>query len=143
MKTKLMAVGAASLMLVAVAACDEEEDPEVAFCESLVALSTSVDELNSLDPNSSVDEYDSAVDSVNEAVTSVKDSAGDLAEDQVAAIESAIDDLKGYRDDLEGSETVADAIAGSAPSLAAIQAARAEAGTVNCAEAAAEEAAEE
>ena len=143
MKTKLIALGAASLLLFAVAACDDEENPEVAFCELLVALTTSVADLDALDPNSSVDDYNAAVDAVSEAVTNVKDSAGDLAEEQVQAIESAVDDLKGYRDDLDGSESVAQAVQGSAPALAAIQAARDEAGTVNCAEAAAEEAAEE
>lgn len=143
MKTKLMALGAASLLLFAVAACDDEEDPEVAFCESLVALSSSVSELDSLDANSTVDEYNSAVDGVAEAVTKVKDSAGDLAEEQVEAIEAAVDDLKSYKDDLDGSESVTQAVQGSGPALAAIQAARAEAGTVNCKEAAAEEAAEE
>jgi len=143
MKTKLIALGAASLLLFAVAACDDEEDPEVAFCESLVALTASVDELSSLDAASSVDEYNSAVDKVSEAVTEVKDSAGDLAEEQVAAIQAAVDDLKSYKDDLDSSMSVTEAVQGSGASLAAIQAARAEAGTVNCAEAAAEEAAEE
>lgn len=139
MKTKLIALGAASVLLFAVAACDEEEDPEVAFCESLVALTVSVDELRSLDANSSVDEYNSAVDKVSDAVTEVQDNAGDLAEDQVEAIRSAVDDLKSYRDDLDDSTSVADAVQGSGASLAAIQEARAEAGTVNCEEAAAEE----
>ena len=143
MKTKLIALGAASLLLFAVAACDDEEDPEVAFCESLVALTASVDELSSLDAASSVDEYNSAVDNVSDAVTEVKDSAGDLAEEQVAAIQAAVDDLKSYKDDLDSSMSVTEAVQGSGASLAAIQAARAEAGTVNCAEAAAEEAAEE
>ena len=143
MKTKLIALGAASLLLFAVAACDDEEDPEVAFCESLVALTTSVTQLDSLDPDSSVDEYNSAVDAVADAVTEVKDSAGDLAEEQVQAIESAVDDLRSYRDDLDDAQSVTEAIQGSAPALAAIEAARAEAGTVNCQEAAAEEAAEE
>ena len=130
-------------LLFAIAACDDEEDPEVAFCESLVALTASVDELSSLDAASSVDEYNSAVDKVSEAVTEVKDSAGDLAEEQVAAIQAAVDDLKSYKDDLDSSMSVTEAVQGSGASLAAIQAARAEAGTVNCAEAAAEEAAEE
>ena len=143
MKTKLIALGAASLLLFAVAACDDEEDPEVAFCESLVALTASVDELSSLDAASSVDEYNTAVDNVSDAVTEVKDSAGDLAEEQVAAIQAAVDDLKSYKDDLDSSMSVTEAVQGSGASLAAIQAARAEAGTVNCAEAAAEEAAEE
>ena len=143
MKTKLIALGAASLLLFAVAACDDEEDPEVAFCESLVALTASVDELSSLDAASSVDDYNSAVDNVSDAVTEVKDSAGDLAEEQVAAIQAAVDDLKSYKDDLDSSMSVTEAVQGSGASLAAIQAARAEAGTVNCAEAAAEEAAEE
>lgn len=143
MKTKLIALGAASLLLFAVAACDDDEDPELAFCESLVTLTVAVDEARSLDAGSSVDDYNAAVDKVSDAAAEVKDNAGDLAEEQVEAIEAAVDELKSYKGDLEGSEAVADAVQGSAPYLAAIMEARAEAGTVNCAEAAAEEAAEE
>ena len=144
MKTKLIALGAASLLIFAVAACDnEEENPELAFCESLVELTVAVDELRGLDADSAIDDYNAAVDKVGEAVTEVKDNAGDLAEDQIEAIEAAVDDLKSYRDDLEGETTVGDAVAGSVPSLSAIADARAEAGTVNCADAAAEAAADE
>jgi hypothetical protein len=143
MKTKLIALGAASLLLFAVAACDDDEDPELAFCESLVTLTVAVDEARAIDAESSIDEYNAAVDKVIDAAAEVKDNAGDLAEEQVEAIEAAVDDLESYKGDLEGSEAVAGAVQGSAPYLAAIMEARAEAGTVNCAEAAAEEAAGE
>jgi hypothetical protein len=143
MKTKLIALGAASLLLFAVAACDDDEDPELAFCESLVTLTVAVDEARAIDAESSVDDYSAAVDKVIDAAAEVKDNAGDLAKEQVEAIEAAVDDLESYKGDLEGSEAVAGAVQGSAPYLAAIMEARAEAGTVNCAEAAAEEAAGE
>jgi hypothetical protein len=143
MKTKLIALGAASLLLFAVAACDDDEDPELAFCESLVTLTVAVDEARAIDAESSVDDYNAAVDKVIDAAAEVKDNAGDLAKEQVEAIEAAVDDLESYKGDLEGSEAVAGAVQGSAPYLAAIMEARAEAGTVNCAEAAAEEAAGE
>ena len=85
MKTKSIAVGAASLLLFAVAACDDGEDPEVAFCRIAGVTHRCRRRAEFTDANSAVDDYNAAVDKVGDAVTEVKDNAGDLAEEQVDA----------------------------------------------------------
>jgi hypothetical protein len=145
MTKKHLAVGASLLLLFAVA-CDEEEptpDPALAFCDSLQTLAGSIEDLEALGPDSTVEDVQGGVDAVSEAAGEVRESAADLAESQVEAIESAVADLESYRDSISEDETVADVIEGLAAQVAAVKQARAEAGQVACGEEEAEAAVEE
>jgi hypothetical protein len=143
-----IAVGLAAFLCLsiasAVSAIGEDEDPEVVYCQSLVALSASVDALGAIGTTSTVDEFETAVDSVREAATTFEESLRGLIEAQVEALESAIGDLEGYRDSLEGDETIEEAVQGAAAAVTAVGTARAEVGTIpNCAVVAGQEAVEE
>lgn len=123
---------------------DDEEDPEVTYCQSLVTLSASVETLGSIDASSTVDEFEAAVDSVREAATTMEESLRGLVEAQVAALETAVGDLQGYRDSLAGDETVEEAVLGAGAAIGAVASARDEVGTIpNCAVVAGQQAAQE
>jgi hypothetical protein len=140
--------GLAALMCLsfasAVAAIGEDEDPEVVYCQSLVALSASVDALGAIGTTSTVDDLETAVDGVREAAMTFEESLRALVEAQVETLETAVGDLEGYRDSLEGDETIEEALQGAAATVAAVSGARADIGTIpNCAVVAGQEAVEE
>jgi hypothetical protein len=136
----LLSIGVAS----SVAAIGEDEDPEVVYCQSLVALSASVDALGAVDASSTVEELETAVDGVREAATTFEESLRALVEAQVETLETAVGELEGYRDSLQGDETIEEALQGAAAAVAAVTTARAEVGTIpNCAVVAGQEAVEE
>jgi hypothetical protein len=125
-------------------AIGEDEDPELVYCQSVVALSASVDALGTIDTSSTVDEFDAAVGDVREAATTLQDSLRALVEAQVEGLETAVSDLEGYRDSLEGDETIDQAVQGAAEAVAAVGVARADVGTIpNCAVVAGQEAVDE
>jgi hypothetical protein len=125
-------------------AIGEDEDPEVVYCQSLVALSASVDALSAIGTSSTVDEFETAVGDVRDAATTFEESLRALVEAQVETLEIAVGDLEGYRDSLAGDETIEEAVQGAATTIAAVGAARADVGTIpNCAVVAGQEAVEE
>lgn len=143
-----IAAGVAALLCLTVpsvaSAIGEDEDPEVVYCQSLVALSASVDALSAIGTSSTVDEFETAMGDVQDAATTFEESVRALVEAQVEALETAIGDLEGYRDSLEGDETLEEAAQGAAEAVAAVGAARAEVGTIpNCAVVAGQEAVQE
>jgi hypothetical protein len=128
----------------AVSAIGEDEDPEVVYCQSLVALAASVDALGAIDASSTVEEFETAVDGVRDAATAFEESLRALVEAQVETLETAVGDLEGYRDSLEGDETIEEALQGADAAVAAVGSARAEVGTTpNCAVVAGQEAVDE
>ena len=125
-------------------AIGDEVDPEVAYCESLVALSASLEGLTGFDATSTVGELETAVDGAREAATTMEESLRGLVEAQIATLETALEDLQGYRDSLEDDQTIEEVVEGAGASIAAVVSARAEIGTIpNCAVVAGQEAAEE
>jgi hypothetical protein len=143
-----MAAGVTALLCLTIpsvaTAIGEDEDPEVVYCQSLAALSASVDALSTIDTGSSVDMLETAVGGVRDAATAFEESLRALVEAQIETLETAIGDLEGYRDSLEGDETIEEALLGAAETVAAVGVARAEVGTVpNCAVVAGQEAVEE
>jgi uncharacterized protein YqeY len=144
----MMAAGVAVLLCLTIpslaSAIGEDEDPEVVYCQSLVALSASVDALGAIDTNSTVEALETAVGDVRDAATAYEESLRALVEAQVETLESAISDLEGYRDSLEDDETIEEAVQGAAETIAAVGTARADVGTIpNCAVVAGQEAVEE
>jgi hypothetical protein len=93
-------------------AIGEDEDPEVVYCQSLVALSASVDALSAIGTSSTVDEFETAVGDVRDAATTFEESLRALVEAQVETLEIAVGDLEGYRDSLAGDETIEEAVQG-------------------------------
>jgi len=148
MRTRWLAAGATAVLVLA--ACNNAEptpNPELAFCDSLETLAGAVATVDELNAQSTVDDVQTAIEGVTTAAAGVRESANDLAESQVDAIESAADELKSYGESIEGSETVEQAIAGLGEQIAAVKAARQEAGQAHCglveAQAAASSAAEQ
>jgi len=142
MRTRWLAAGAAALLMLA--ACNNAEptpNPELAFCDSLDALGQSVAALDELGADSTVDEVTASLEAVEAAAADVREQAGDLADSQVDAIESAANELADYRGTIEGTETIEQVIQGFADQVAALKAARQEAGQVHCGLAEAEAAA--
>jgi hypothetical protein len=132
-RTRWLAAGSAAVLLLA--ACNDAQptpSPELAFCDSLDTLAQSVASLQELDAQSTVDEVQEGIEAVGTAAQGVRDAAGDLAQSQMEAIQTAADELRDYGDTIEGSETIEQVIAGLAEQIAALQAARLEAGTVHC-----------
>ena len=145
MKKTIIALGASALLLVA-AACDEAEptpDPALTFCDSVEAMAASVEALEGLGIDNTVEEVEAGIDAVAEAAAAVKDSAGDLAESQAEAIEDAVAELQSFRDTIEDDQTIAEVLASLADDVAAVRQARIEAGTVHCGYEEAEAAVEE
>jgi hypothetical protein len=144
-----IATGLALLLCLSVASGafaigEDEEDPEVRYCQSLMELAASVETLGAIDASSTVDEFESAVDHVREAATTMEDSLRGLVEAQVAALETAVADLEGYRDSLAGDESMEVAVQGAGAAIAAVASARDEVGTIpNCAVVAGQQAAQE
>jgi hypothetical protein len=143
-----IAAGVAALLCLTIpsvaSAIGEDEDPEVVYCQSLAALSASVDAISAIGTTSTVDEFETAVGDVRDAATTFEESLRGLVEAQVAALETAVGDLEGYRDSLTGDETIEQAVQGAASAVAAVGTARAEVGTIpNCAVVAGQEAVEE
>jgi hypothetical protein len=116
------------------AAIGEDEDPEIAYCQSLVELTASLEGVRAIDATSTVDEFESAVERLQEAATSTEDSLRALFEAQVEALETAVDGVRDYRDSLEGDETIEAVVQGAGDAIAAVDAAHAQVGTIpNCA----------
>ena len=143
-----IAAGVAALVCLTIpsmaSAIGEDEDPEVVYCQSLAALSASVDALSTIDTDWTVDMFETAVGGVRDTATTFEESLRSLVEAQVDTLETAVGDLEGYRDSLTGDETIEEAVQGAASAVAAIGTARAEVGTIpNCAVVAGQEAVEE
>jgi hypothetical protein len=143
-----MVAGVAALLCLTIpsmaSAIGEDEDPEVVYCQSLAALSASVDALSTIDTGWTVDMFETAVGGVRDAATTYEESLRALVEAQVGTLETAVGDLESYRDSLEGDETIEEAVQGAAEAVAAVGAARAEVGTIpNCAVVAGQEAVDE
>jgi hypothetical protein len=125
-------------------AIGEEEDPEVAYCQSLMELAASVETLGAIDTTSTVDEFETAVDGVREAASAMEENLRGLVEAQVGALETAVGDLEGYKDSLSGDETIDAALQGAGAAIAGVASARDEVGTIpNCAVVAGQQAAQE
>jgi hypothetical protein len=145
----MVAAGMAALMTLALAGStvaigDDEEDPEVAYCQSLVELSASVEALGAIDPTSTVEDFEAAVDRVEEARASFEQSLRDLVESQIETLETAVDGVRAYRDSIEDEQTIEEVVAGAAGAVAAVGEARAQVGVIpNCAVVAGQEVAQE
>jgi hypothetical protein len=125
-------------------AIGEDEDPEVAYCQSLVELTAAVEGLKVISVDSTVEEFEAAVDRAREAATSVEDSLRAVVESQIAALETAVDGVESYRDTIEDDQTIEQVIQGAAGSIEAVDAARSEVGVIpNCAVVAGQEVAED
>lgn len=139
--TGLAAILSLSLSTGAFALGADDEDPEVTYCQSLVALSASVDSLTGIDASSTVGEFETTVDGAREAATGFEESLRGLVEAQIAALETAIGDLQGYRDSLQEDQTIEEVVQGAGAAIAAVASAREEIGTIpNCAVVAGQEA---
>ena len=140
-------MGLAAILSASVAstafALGEDEDPELAYCQSVATLQASVANLMAIDTSSTTDELSAAVEGVQDAAGAYMEDLRSVAESQVAAIEDAVNDLREYRDSVEGEQTIEEAVEGAVPYIAAIAAARAAAGTVDCGAVLAGEAAEQ
>jgi hypothetical protein len=143
-----IAAGMAALLSLTIAsgalAIGDEVDPEVAYCQSLVELSASVETLGAIDASSTVDDFEAAVDGVRDAASNMEESLRGLVEAQVATLETAVGDLQGYRDSLAGDATIEQAVQGAGAAVAAVAIARDDVGTIpNCAVVAGQQAAQE
>jgi hypothetical protein len=147
-RSSTLAAALAALFCVTTAsvasAIGEDEDPAVVYCQSLVALSASVDALSAISTGSTVDEFETAVGDVRDAATAFGESLRGLVDAQVETLETAVGELEGYRDSLEGDETIEEAVQGAAATISAVAAARTDVATIpNCAVVAGQEAVEE
>lgn len=140
-----LALGLAAILSASVASTafglGEDEDPELAYCQSVATLQASVANLMAIDTNSTTDELSAAVEGVQDAAGAYVEDLRDLAESQAAAIEDSVNALRDYRDDLEGDTSIEDAVQGAVPYVAAVASARASAGSIDCQEVMAGEAA--
>ena len=142
-----LAMGLAVILSVSVAsaafALGEDEDPELAYCQSVATLQASVANLMAIDTGSTTDELSAAVEGVQDAASTYMEDLRSVAESQVAAIEDSVNALRDYRDDLEGDVTIEEAVQGAIPYVAGVAGARAAAGSVDCQEVLAGEAVEQ
>jgi hypothetical protein len=150
MRTSIMPVGAILAVILTVGvgnlalAIGEDEDPQVAYCQSLVELTAAVEGLKLISVESTVEEFEAAVDRAREAATGVEDSLRALVESQVAGLESAVGGVESYRDTIEDDQTIEQVVQGAAASIEAVDAARSEVGVIpNCAIVAGQEVAED
>jgi hypothetical protein len=140
----VVVAGAATMLAVAACATRTAQptpNPEVAFCDSLQALAQSVEAVEALGLDSTVQEVQESVQGVETAAGNTVSAAGTLAQSQVDAIEAAVQNLADFREGIEETDTVEQVLQSLAADIAAIKKARAEAGTAHCGEVEASEAA--
>jgi hypothetical protein len=143
-----LAAGLAVLLSLSVASgasalFGNDEDPELAFCQSGVAMTAAVASLEAIGADSTTDELQTAVDGVSQAASDMRNEARNLLESQVDSLRSAFGDLQGYVGSVDEDASIEDAVAGTAPYVAQIKVSRALLGTVDCDAALAKEAAEQ
>ena len=100
-------------LAVASAACGEEETSEEAKQQlktDLQAFQTSVNNMASLSPTSTLDEWQSARQDTQEAWDQVVASAADVKEAEISNVQTAWDELAKSVDDLSGDTTLKDAL---------------------------------
>ena len=113
-------------LLVAVAACGEEQTAEEAkeqLIADLQAFDASAQKLTSLTVSSTVDEAQAAKDEVQAAWDKVVESAADVEDAQIGNVDTAWDDLAKAIDDLPGDAAIGEAAASLKPHLDAVRAA--------------------
>jgi hypothetical protein len=135
MKMKLLAVVAASALLVV--ACDDDSeptpDPALAFCDSAASLAAAVVSFRQLDAQDTIADIQTSAEAVEAAFQAFETSAGDLAESQVETIQDAAGELRSAIDAIPDTDTVDQALASLTPQVAALREAINEAGETNCA----------
>ncbi len=136
MRTRTLALaGVVALALAGCRSATPTPDPTLAFCDSLKTLAASVATLEQVNASSTVDDVQADLAALQSAVAEVKETAGTLAQDQVAQIQAAAQQLADFGETVEGSETLGEVATSFAQQVAALKAARAQAGTVHCGEA--------
>jgi uncharacterized phage infection (PIP) family protein YhgE len=133
MNRSLLAVGAAALLVLA--ACNESEptpDPNVAFCDSLRTLASSVQDFRALGAENTIEEIEAGASSVKDAADAVKEAASSLSDAQVDDIESAADDLRAAVDDISSEATVVEAVQSLVPQLLALRTSINDVGELKC-----------
>ena len=124
-------------------AVGHDDDPELAFCQSVGELSTAVGSLATLDASSTEEEFQTAVDSASEAADAVRDDLQAVLEAQGDEIQCAVDGLRDYRDSIGDDVTIEAAVDGAGPAVAEVARAFASAGNVDCQAVLAESAAQQ
>lgn len=124
---KLVAVVMAVLALVvAVAACGDEQTPDEArqqLLSDLQAFEATVTNLKSLTASSSVDEWKAAKEEARTAWAKVVESAGAVKEAEVGEVQTAWDNLAKSVDDLDPDATLQQALPTLTEEITALKAA--------------------
>ena len=147
-KQATLAAGLAALLTLSVAPgafalFGDDEDPELAFCQSRVAMADAIASLEAIGPDSTTDDLQAAVDGAAQAASDMRNEARNVLEAQIDSLRSAFGDLQGYVDSVAGDASIEEAVQGAAPYVAEIGVARAMIGTVDCDAVFAREAAEQ
>jgi hypothetical protein len=131
------ALAAASLAVVALAGCSDDEPSEA---EATAALCSDLDELDSalgayadLNVNSTFDDVEDAEEDVQEAFEAVEASAEDVADARIDDLEAAYDELLEAADDIASDDTIGEAATTLVTQAQSVNAARQGlADSVNC-----------
>jgi heat shock protein HslJ len=132
MKTKLLLVLCALLLIAA--GCGSQSVPETteAFCQSLVAYGESLAAFESVSPASSVGELKDAQKAEQVARQDVRDAASNLRAAKLDSIEQAWQDLDKTIRQISNQDTLAEVAAQIKLDLSGVQAAYEQLGTGNC-----------
>ena len=125
-----------SLSLASVASAglfgNDDDDPELTFCQSAVTMAEAVASLEAIGPESTTDDLQTAANDVGQAVSDMRDDARNLLEAQVDDIQTAVGNLQGYLGDLDDDETIEAAKQGAIELVDEIKLTRDLLGTVDC-----------
>ena len=135
MKSRLAALAAAGVLLVAACNNDSEPtpDPAVAFCDSAASLAAAVVSFRQMDAQDTIEDIQTSTEAVRAAVQALESSAQNLAESQVQDIQDAAGELQSAVAAIPETDTVDQALASLKPQVAALREAVNTAGETNCA----------